>query len=113
MRGVFSQGRCYCPDGTVFEGDWNEKRYLVKGIHVNSKGDVVYDGEWLEAKYHGKGKWFWPGERAVFGDRVTYLGSRVRYEGEFSKSLPEGQGVMYHLDGKERHSGKWTKGSPS
>jgi hypothetical protein len=109
INGIFRQGRRYNDDGSIFEGKWDEKTYLIKGIHVDSYGCVVYDGEWkaiysfekkmFEPYRHGYGKLFWPGERAEIGDKITYSGKLLKYEGEFRKNNRHGLGVYHNEQG--------------
>jgi len=43
-----------CPDGSVYNGEWEDGKRHGQGIYRYINGDY-YDGEWKDGRKHGKG----------------------------------------------------------
>lgn len=94
-------GVMYYPDGSRFEGLWNEGR-KQKGRMITSKGEV-YNGDWDNDCLQGSG---------------SYLSPDVSYEGEWKHGQFHGTGTLNYAneskytgsfkEGKRQGKGIWT-----
>lgn len=62
------------PDGTVYNGEWEENKRHGQGVYTYKNGDF-YDGSWKEGHKHGKGRY-------IFANKgIMYDGKNMITEG--------------------------------
>ena len=50
----YGKGKQIWPDGSLYEGYWEDNKANGKGRLIHADGDV-YEGDWLDDKAHGYG----------------------------------------------------------
>ncbi|KIZ07366.1 hypothetical protein MNEG_0592 [Monoraphidium neglectum] len=85
-------GVCTYPNGSRYEGDWEEDQRSGWG-RLDAADGQSYEGEWRGDKMHGQGKW------CFAGDKGYYIGA---YEaGQRTRGrLVRGQDHEYEYDGE-------------
>lgn len=59
------------PDGTTYNGEWEDNKRHGQGIYTYRNGDY-YDGEWKEGRKHGKGRYVFVGQGIMYDGRFTW-----------------------------------------
>ena len=85
------KGEFHFPDGTVYNGAFENGRFSGRGILTCSNGDV-YEGRWKNGAKDGRGKMTYP--------------NGVTYEGSWKNDKKNGKCVYTHPDGTV-YSGFW------
>ena len=94
-KGIF-----YFQNGDTYEGEFRENKINGKGIYKNKKN--IFEGNWKIKKGIALGK-----------GKISYIGSKEYYEGEFClKYGPHGNGRMYKENG-DIIEGRWLRGEES
>lgn len=88
-------GRLVYPDGSVYKGQFRENNRFGKGVLRSRKGVLFFDGT-FEYDYPKKG--------------VLTLTNGARYEGQFSRGLPDGEGTLYGNGRDATWDGEWQAG---
>lgn len=105
------------PNGSIFEGYFEEGQINGYGRAVTHKGEV-YQGPFFYDCMDGTGLFQWPDNRSYFGEfqhgkkqgKGTYCWPNGQvYEGEFKFDDCFGSGVLFYPDGK-KYVGSWKDG---
>lgn len=95
----FGRGVLTKPDGTRYEGWFNDLRLNRRGVALYPNGDR-YEGPFRDGEEHGQG--------------ILKLPNGGIYEGDFFRGKPEGMGTLKEADGKilagAWHDGCWDDG---
>lgn len=108
-------------DGRNYEGSVSKRTFAPQG-----KGSAyfpdgsTYEGEWEEGEMHGQGCFRWPDGTSYTGDyqhgrkhgegTFTYL-SKKRYVGEWAAGKQHGKGRLLDPTGKLIKEGTWKDGT--
>jgi hypothetical protein len=102
------------PDGTRYEGGFQDTRFAGRGVYTWPDGRR-YEGQFIDGQRHGRGIYIWP-SGAVYegqwqGGRRHGLGTYrwpdgARYEGQWAEDAKNGLGVYRFADG-HTESGRW------
>ena len=91
------------PDGSKYEGDWEDNKKHGKGIYYYNnelwKGDK-YEGDWENDNQHGKGIYYYNNE-PIKGDK---------YEGEWQDNKRHGKGIYYYFSNGNSVLQNWNSG---
>lgn len=62
----------YYPDGSAYNGHWNDGDKNGVGVYTYPNGDV-YEGEWKDDQKHGKGIYTYKSTGTQFKGRISVL----------------------------------------
>ena len=85
------RGKYISPNGTIYEGDWNDGVRHGRGKQIWSDGSV-YDGEWKDHQRHGRGRQNWSNGSV--------------YDGEWKDDQRHGRGRQNWFNGDD-YDGEW------
>ena len=111
------QGLIIYKNGGIFEGEFDEKGYQLKGKNTFADGEV-YEGDFKDGKQNGKGKLILVSGEVYEGDwkdgkrngkgKNTFADGRV-YEGDWKDDRSEGEGKLTCANGNV-YEGDWKYG---
>ncbi|CAF3443636.1 unnamed protein product [Rotaria sp. Silwood1] len=105
-KGIF-----YYPDGSKYDGDWNENVREGYGTYTYPNNDT-YEGEWKNHQRHGKGTYTYAATKAQYigtwinGKRQgpgELQFNRYRYVGKFRENYPKGKGKFVFKNGYQQN----------
>jgi hypothetical protein len=99
------QGTQYWPDGSIYEGEWENDKANGRGRLIHANGDV-YEGRWENGRANGFGIYLHHYGRPKNKDN-TICGAR--YEGEWKNDKQHGKGLEFWPDGS-KFSGYYDSG---
>lgn len=113
-RGRHGQGRQEWPDGSSYEGQWQDDKAHGKGKFVHANGDW-YEGDWVDDKAEGEGEFFSPTTDYSYkgrwsndqqqGKGVEVWKGRLTFEGSFFRGNKHGSGKLTLEDGSKYEGG--------
>ena len=125
QQGFNGKGLFESPDGSKYEGDFNDGRFSGKGKLIWPDGEN-YNGEWTDGNLDGRGIYnftngdvyngeFKNGEKSGSGEFTHGPGDWEGdvYEGEWNNDQRSGHGVITFKSGEfkgEKYDGQWKNG---
>jgi len=105
-HGVF-----YYPDGSKYDGEWNENLREGHGIYTYPNNDT-YEGEWKNHQRDGRGTYTYAATKAKYigtwnsgkrqGPGEMEFG-QYRYVGKFHENYPKGKGKFVFQNGYQQN----------
>ena len=94
------------PDGSCYEGEWNQDSMEGYGVFFYSNGKIAYEGEWQNNKCNGRGVMYNEQGFSPFNSSQDSFyskdgGAWQRYEGGFCNDRWEGEGRLFFSNGDE------------
>ena len=77
------KGRLIHANGDVYEGDWKDDKAHGHGLYIHNDG-AKYEGQWINDKQHGNGTEVWP--------------DGAKYQGKYENGLKHGRGKFEWAD---------------
>jgi hypothetical protein len=101
-------GKMVYPNGDIYEGEWTENLMQGEGSYTYKKTNDIYSGTWAGNKKNGEGRYEFGSDSSVLignwingeiGTGTWELIGAGRYEGDFKRGRPFGEGRFDFTNG--------------